>query len=227
MLENELRATRERLQTTVEEMETNNEELQATNEELIASNEELQSTNEELNSVNEELYTVNGEYQAKIAELTELTADMNNLLEATEVHTLFLDRELRVRRFTPKVAETFNLMPQDIGRRFDTFSHSLKEERLPEELRRVLDTGITVEREVSDRGGRMFFLRILPYRADESVDGVVLTLIDISALRRAQEKLAASEERYRTLVRSITAILWTADPEGNFVIPQTEWESYT
>src|SRR4030095_5798235 len=128
MLENELRATRESLQTTVEEMETNNEELQATNEELIASNEELQSTNEELNSVNEELYTVNGEYQAKIAELTELTADMNNLLEATEVHTLFLDRELRVRRFTPKVGETFNLMPQDVGRRFEAFSHSLKED---------------------------------------------------------------------------------------------------
>jgi two-component system CheB/CheR fusion protein len=227
MLENELRATRESLQTTVEEMETNNEELQATNEELIASNEELQSTNEELNSVNEELYTVNGEYQAKIAELTELTADMNSLLEATEVHTLFLDRELRVRKFTPKVAETFSLMPQDVGRRFDSFSHTLKEERLADELRRVLDTGVTVEREVSDRGGRMFFLRILPYRTGESVDGAVLTLIDISALRRAQQKLAASEERYRTLVRSITAILWTADPQGNFVSPQAEWEAYT
>jgi two-component system CheB/CheR fusion protein len=227
MLENELRATRESLQTTVEEMETNNEELQATNEELIASNEELQSTNEELNSVNEELYTVNGEYQAKIVELTELTADMNNLLEATEVHTLFLDRELRVRKFTPKIAETFNLMPQDVGRRFDTFSHSLNEARLPEELRSVLETGATMEREVGDRSGAVFFLRILPYRSDERIAGVVLTLIDISALRRAQEKLAASEERYRTLVRSITAILWTADDGGDFVTPQAEWEAYT
>src|SRR5256885_15315528 len=99
---------------------------------------------------------------------------MNNLLEATQVHTLFLDRELRVRKFTPKVAETFSLMPQDVGRRFDTFSHSLEEERLPDELRRVLDSGVTVEREVSDRSGRMFFLRILPYPADESVGGVVL-----------------------------------------------------
>jgi two-component system CheB/CheR fusion protein len=208
-------------------METNNEELQATNEELIASNEELQSTNEELNSVNEELYTVNGEYQAKISELTELTADMNNLLEATEVHTLFLDRELRVRKFTPRIADTFNLMPQDVGRRFETFSHRLDEERLTDELRKVLETGVIFEREVSDRGGRMFFLRILPYRADERVEGVVLTLIDISAVRRAQEKLAASEERYRTLVRSITAILWTADPQGDFAAPQAEWEAYT
>jgi two-component system CheB/CheR fusion protein len=215
------------LQTTIEEMETNNEELQATNEELIASNEELQSTNEELNSVNEELYTVNGEYQAKISELTELTADMNNLLEATDVHTLFLDRELRVRRFTPRIGETFNLIPQDVGRRFETFSHSLKEDRLFEEIRGVLASGATVEREVEEQSGRMFFLRILPYLTGENIDGVVVTLIDISALRRAQERLAASEERYRTLIRSITAILWSADAEGNFSTPQAEWEAYT
>ena len=227
MLENELRATRESLQTTVEEMETNNEELQATNEELIASNEELQSTNEELNSVNEELYTVNGEYQAKIAELTELTADMNNLLVATEVHTLFLDRELRVRRFTPKVGETFNLMPQDVGRHFEAFSHSLREERLGDRIRQVLASGTTIEQEVYDQSGRVFLMRILPYRTPQSIDGVVLTLIDISAMRRAQERLAASEERYRTLVRSITAILWTADAQGDFVHPQAEWEAYT
>jgi two-component system, chemotaxis family, CheB/CheR fusion protein len=227
MLENELRATRESLQTSVEEMETSNEELQATNEELVASNEELQSTNEELNSVNEELHTVNGEYQLKITELTELTADMNNLLEATEVDTIFLDRELRVRKFTPNVGETFNLMPQDVGRRLDAFSHSLKDDRLLEEVRQVLVTGTAAEREVVDRNGRMFFLRILPYRVAQSVEGVVLTLIDISALRRAQDNLAASEERYRTLVRSITAILWTADRQGNFSTPQPEWEAYT
>jgi two-component system CheB/CheR fusion protein len=227
MLENELRATRESLQTSVEEMETSNEELQATNEELIASNEELQSTNEELNSVNEELYTVNAEYQTKIAELTELTADMNNLLEATEVDTIFLDRELRVRKFTPRVGATFNLMPQDVGRHLEAFSHNLKEDRLLEEVRNVLATGTTLEREVNDRSGKMFFLRILPYRAGQSIEGVVLTLIDISALKSAQEKLAASEERYRTLIRSITAILWTADAQGNFVTPQQEWEAYT
>ena len=115
-LELELRYTKESLQATVEELETSNEELQATNEEFVASNEELQSTNEELHSVNEELYTVNAEYQKKIAELTELTNDMDNLLVSTAVHTVFLDEDLRIRKFTPEMAEVFNLMPQDLGR---------------------------------------------------------------------------------------------------------------
>ena len=128
-LEEELRYTKENLQATIEEMETSNEELQATNEELVASNEELQSTNEELHSVNEELYTVNAEYQRKIAELTELTDDMDNLLLSTDVGTIFLDRELCIRKFTPKIAETFNLLPQDLGRRVSTFAPQYRSRR--------------------------------------------------------------------------------------------------
>ena len=125
-LETELRYVKENLQATIEELETSNEELQATNEELVASNEELQSTNEELHSVNEELYTVNAEYQKKIAELTELNADMDSLLASTAVHTVFLDRELTIRKFTPKIAEVFNLLPQDAGRRIDNFTHHIR-----------------------------------------------------------------------------------------------------
>jgi two-component system CheB/CheR fusion protein len=227
-VENELRVTKENLQATIEEMETSNEELQATNEELIASNEELQSTNEELHSVNEELYTVNAEYQAKIAELTELTADMNHLLEATEVHTVFLDGNLRLRKFTPQIARTFNLLPQDVGRRIDAFAHDLNDDRLVGDLERVAAGGPPVEREVQDGQQRSYFMRILPYRtAQNVVDGVVLTLVDISAVKQAQRSLAVSEERYRALFRAVSAILWTADPGGNFAAPQAEWESYT
>ena len=227
-LENELRVTKENLQATIEEMETSNEELQATNEELIASNEELQSTNEELHSVNEELYTVNAEYQAKIAELTELTADMNHLLEATDVHTVFLDRDLRLRKFTPKIAATFNLIPQDVGRRIDAFAHDLADNRLVGDLERVAAGGPVVEREVQDGQQRAYFMRMLPYRTTQNaVDGVVLTLVDISAVKQAQRNLAVSEERYRALFRAMSAILWTADPEGNFAGPQAEWESYS
>ena len=189
-LEGELRYAKENLQATIEEMETGNEELQATNEELIASNEELQSTNEELHSVNEELYTVNAEYQSKIAELTELTADMTHLLEATEVHMLFVDRELRLRKFTPKIGDTFHLLPQDIGRRLDSFAHDVEDDHLLRDLEQVLATGQTVEREVRDRGGNCYFLRILPYRRSAKIDGVVLTLIDLSALKRAQRDLS-------------------------------------
>jgi two-component system, chemotaxis family, CheB/CheR fusion protein len=226
-LELELKQTKETLQSTVEELETGNEELQATNEELIASNEELQSTNEELHSVNEELYTVNAEYQAKITELTELTADMNHLLEGTEVHTLFLDRDLRLRRFTKGIADVFNLLPQDIGRRIEGFAHSLEEASLVGELNRVLKDGVTLEREVRDRRGKHFLLRILPYRPAPSPDGVVLTLIDISLLKRAERDLKESEERFRTLVRAVPSVLWSADPNGKFVEPQPEWETYT
>ena len=121
-LEVELQYTKENLQATIEELETSNEELQATNEELVASNEELQSTNEELHSVNEELYTVNAEHQRKIDQLTQLTADMDNLLESIDVGTVFLDRELCIRKFTPRIADVFHILPQDVGRRIDSFS---------------------------------------------------------------------------------------------------------
>ncbi|MBX3469884.1 MAG: PAS domain-containing protein [Planctomycetes bacterium] len=226
-LEHELRHAKENLQATIEEMETSNEELQATNEELVASNEELQSTNEELHSVNEELYTVNAEHQQKIAELLELTTDMDNLLSSTEVHTLFLDRELRLRKFTPKVAETFNLLPQDVGRRIDGFTHSLNYDDLLEDVRRVLEGGPSVERETLDRDGRAFLVRILPYQAREGVDGVVITLIDISSLKRAQQDLRASEQRYRSLVRALAAAVWTCDQAGLVAEPQREWEALT
>jgi two-component system CheB/CheR fusion protein len=233
-MEDELRLTKENLQASVEEMETSNEELQATNEELIASNEELQSTNEELHSVNEELYTVNGEYQVKIGELTEMTSDMNHLLEASDIHTIFLDSELRLRKFTPRIAQTFNLLPQDIGRRLDVFAPGLNDPMLIPDVERVALSGEKIERQVEDRHGHTFLLRVLPYRPankdggePEAVQGVVITLIDITAIRRAQRELALTEERYRTLVRAVTAIMWTADRDGRFATPQAEWAAYT
>ncbi|HEY8506647.1 MAG TPA: response regulator, partial [Gemmataceae bacterium] len=188
-LESELRFTKENLQATVEELETSNEELQATNEELVASNEELQSTNEELHSVNEELYTVNAEYQRKIEELTELTEDMENLLASTRLGVLFLDRGLCVRKFTPGIAEVFNLLPQDVGRRVDGFAHTISHPGLLADVRRVLETEEPVQREVKDRSGADLLLRVLPYRSKGRCGGVVLTLVDISALKREQEKV--------------------------------------
>ena len=188
-LEDELRYTKENLQATVEEMETSNEELQATNEELVASNEELQSTNEELHSVNEELYTVNAEYQRKIAELTELTDDMDNLLRSTDVGTIFLDRGLLIRKFTPKIAHAFQLLPQDIGRRIDGFAHNILHDGLLDDVRRVLETAEPIERDVQDRLGEWYLLRILPYRTKDKVEGVVVTLIAISRLKATEKEL--------------------------------------
>ena len=188
-LEEELGHTRENLQAMIEEQESSNEELQATNEELVASNEELQSTNEELHSVNEELYTVNAEYQHKIEELTQVSADLENLLLATDVGILFLDRNLCIRRFTPRVSQLFNLLPQDVGRPITGFTNQL-DEPLIDSLQQVLNNGTPVEKEIHDREGKCYFLRILSYRISPSAqDGVVLSLIDISALKEAEAHL--------------------------------------
>ena len=197
-LETELRYTKENLQSTIEELETSNEELQATNEELVASNEELQSTNEELHSVNEELYTVNAEHQNKIIELSELTRDMDNLLQCTEVDTVFLDAELRIRKFTPRIAELFNFLPQDIGRRIDSFSHSIDCGNLSQIIDGVIRNSETYEAEVQEDSGTSYLLRVLPYRTttgnhtEVTVEGVLLTLVDITKLREASAALEDS-----------------------------------
>ncbi|HTV23024.1 MAG TPA: chemotaxis protein CheB [Polyangiaceae bacterium] len=216
-LENELRRTKESLQATIEELETSNEELQATNEELLASNEELQSTNEELQSVNEELYTVNAEYQKKIGELTELTNDMDNLLASIQVGTIFLDRKLCIRKFTPLIAEVFNLLPQDVGRPIAGFASSLKSPSLTADLAEVLSTERAIEREVCDRDDNWFFQRILPYRMRGTVHGVVLTLIDINPLKAAEN--AVFRERYLldSLMDSVPDAIYFKDTAGRFV----------
>jgi two-component system CheB/CheR fusion protein len=188
-VEDELRYTKENLQATIEEMETTNEELQATNEELVASNEELQSTNEELHSVNEELYTVNAEHQRKITELTELTDDMDNLLRSTEIGTIFLDRALCIRKFTPQILQAFQILPQDVGRGIDTFSHNIMLENFLHEVQQVAATQQPFEKDVQDRHGKWFLLRILPYRSKGQADGVVITLIDINNVKRTEAEL--------------------------------------
>ena len=214
-LEGELSYTRETLQSTIEELQTSNEELQAANEELVASNEELQSTNEELHSVNEELYTVNAELQRKIAELRELNSDMQHFLESTDAGTLFLDKTLCIRKYTPRIASVFHLELQDVGRSIRHFSHSLKRPGLLQDIELALYEGVICEDEVRDSDGTTFFLRILPYRPAGNnevkdpllgtygaprIEGVVISLTDISAL-----------DRVRARLRQLSAIVESSD----------------
>jgi two-component system CheB/CheR fusion protein len=194
-LEEELAYTKERLQSAVQEHETANEELQATNEELIAANEELQSTNEELHSVNEEMYTVNAEYQKRNVELQELNDDIEHLLNGTEVATMFLDRQLCIRKFTPRIAEVIRVIPQDLGRPLHTFTHDLAYPTLMADVERVLRDGVAIEAQTWDKRQRCLILRILPYRGrmkdpKDAPDGVVLTLTDISTFEQTRAKLA-------------------------------------
>jgi two-component system, chemotaxis family, CheB/CheR fusion protein len=189
VLEHELQATREYLQTTVEELEASNEELKSTNEELQSTNEELQSTNEELEtakeelqSTNEELVTVNSELHNKIDELTEVNNDINNLLASTEIGTIFLGRDLRIKRFTPAATRLFNLIPTDVGRSVKDITVKMDYDRLWQDAEEVLHSLQLKELEVKNISGEIFATRILPYRTRENViDGVVMTFLDISS----------------------------------------------
>lgn len=215
LLEGELRTMRENLQATIEELETSNEELQATNEELVASNEELQSTNEELHSVNEELYTVNAEYQKKITELTVITDDMNHLFEHLDTGLVFLDNDLSVRKFTPSIAKVFSLLPQDIGRSFSDFTHTLNRPSLVHDLESVIKTQVPVEKEVGNREGRSYVMRIQPYLSRRRVDGVVLELFDVSDVKKTKSRLRQDVRRLQTALDIIETPICLKDTSGH------------
>ncbi|MGC9312628.1 MAG: chemotaxis protein CheB [Sediminispirochaetaceae bacterium] len=192
-LEHELDVARAERQEIIEELETSNEELQSSNEELLASNEELQSTNEELQSVNEELYTVNTELQAKNEELELLNADMDNLLASTRIGTLFLDTDLRIRKFTPELKTVFRLEEKDIGRQIHDFATNFSDitaEQIIDHARLVMESLEPVERRIESKGGNQYIKRIHPFvRPNSTVGGVVLTFIDITEQTRAERDL--------------------------------------
>ncbi|WNQ10381.1 CheR family methyltransferase [Paenibacillus aurantius] len=189
-LGHELQMAQDSLEDTVEKLEASNEELLAANEELVISNEELQCTNEELQSANEELVTVNTEYQLKIAELSDLTNDMDNLLSSTKIGTIFLDNDMCIKRFTPVITKEINLMAVDIGRPLGHISHNLKYDGLVRDAQEVFRTLIPLEREVQSRSGSWYSMNILPYRTkDQVIKGIILTFVDISEIKSAAEEL--------------------------------------
>lgn len=198
-LQQELQATRENLQAAIEELETTNEEQQATNEELIASNEELQSTNEELHSVNEELYTVNSEHQGKIQELIELNNDIDNLLNNINIGVIYLDRSLKIRKFTPAATLTFNLVDGDIGRPLKHLSHNLEHFDVLETIEHAdsLETAIEYATQIK-RDGPHMLVQVRPYISDENTaDGAILTLVNINEIQITKDNLAAAEAALR------------------------------
>jgi len=190
-LQYELQQTRENIQVIIEELETTNEEQQAANEEQIVSNEELQSTNEELHSVNEELYTVNIEYQSKIQALTELNNDMDNLLQTTNIGVVFLDQNLKIRKFTPPATKAINLLESDLQRPIAHLSCNFSSVKLIDILNEALTNEQTVNQEVTlDGTGEHLLMRIHPYLSErDECEGLVITFIDITEIKQAQANL--------------------------------------
>ena len=217
-LESELQRTRESLQATIEELETTNEEQQATNEELIAANEELQSTNEELQSLNEELHTVNSEYQSKIQELTDLNNDINNLLSSTNIGVIFLDRNLKIRKFTPPVKEIFSLIEGDLGRSITHITHNLDISDLQHQLTTVLTNDTSIELEVKlTNSERHMLVGINPYfLQDRQLDGLVMTFVDITPIQQAQKALTENNILLSTVINSTPDPIFMKDLEGRY-----------
>ena len=186
----EARATHEAMQVSQEELRSTNEELQSTNEELQSTNEELTTSKEEMQSLNEELQTINAELQSKVDELSRISNDMKNLLDSTDIATLFLDKDLNVRRYTPQVTQIVKLIPGDVGRPITDLVTDLKDPSLAKDVREVLRTLISTEKPVAACDGRWFTVRIMPYRTlDDRIDGVVITFADITIAKTLEAKL--------------------------------------
>lgn len=211
-LENELQHTKENLQATIEELETTNEELQSTNEELISSNEELQSTNEELQSVNEELYTVNTEFQVKNHELQTVNNDLENLLSNSEIRILFLDHELRIRRFTKSITDIISLNEGDRGRSISDMAIKLRNINLGDLAKNVLDKFQTVSKTVKNIKGESYLMKIMPYRTRNNIiNGVVITFFDITEQLHAEEALKENSQFLEDIFNKVQTSIFVLD----------------
>ncbi|MBX3000672.1 MAG: PAS domain S-box protein [Caldilineaceae bacterium] len=206
-IEDELQQTRMRLQSTVEEYESiteeltvSNEELQAMNEELRLTSEELESSKEEVQAINEELVAVNGELKNKVDALHVANSDLQNLIESTDMAILFLDKELRLQRFTPRATELFHLIASDLGRPLKHITHQVLYEEMIQDATRSLERVITVEQKVQTADGRWFIAHFSPYRTIENqIDGVVLTFVNVTALKQAEEGLIRRARQQATV----------------------------
>ncbi len=215
-LEEDLQRTKEHLRFTIEQHETaleehkaSNEELQAINEELRSASEELETSKEELQLVNEELTTVNHELKDKIDETIRANSDLQNLMQSTDIATIFLDKNLKIKRYAPLIEKLFNITPTDIGRPLEHFTHTLNYENLVVEAEQVLRTLKTVERKITDRDGHYFLTRISPYRTTEDrIEGVVLNFIDVTEVQVAGKALAESEQMFRALTEATAEIIY-------------------
>lgn len=221
-LEEELRHTREQLQITVEQSETSSEELKASNEELQSINEELRSateeletSKEELQSMNEELVTVNHELKLKVEETGKVADDLQNLIASTDIATVFIDRSMCIKRYTPRAIDVFSIIPADVGRSLMDITHRLDYEDLLNDAMETFQSLRSIQREVRSNDGRWYIARMLPYRTTEDrIEGAILTFIDITERRNAEDAVRKHEERMRLVADNADYAIITFELDG-------------
>lgn len=207
-LREELKATRDEMQTSQEELKASNEELQSTNEELQSANEELTTSKEEMQSMNEELESVNRELMARVSDMSQASDDMKNLLNSTAIATLFLDDQMRVRRFTTQARSIFKLIASDVGRPITDLVNSLHYPQLASDAQEVLRSLVFHEVQVAGEGQTWFHVRTMPYRTqDNRIDGVVITFVDITALKALENAVAEALAALHTSGQSPEAVM--------------------
>ena len=215
-LQSEMHNTVEEMQTSQEELKSTNEELQSTNEELKSTNEELTSSKEEMQSLNEELQTVNAELLAKVDDYYRVNNDMKNLLNSTDIATLFLDKELNIRRFTNQATQIFKFIKSDIGRPFTDQVSDLIYPELEDDAREVLKTLIFIEKQIPAKDSRWFSIRIMPYRTnDDRIDGLVITFINISDLKQLEVDLDENGQMHRMCLDITSDIFLSLTVQGD------------
>ncbi|OFY48017.1 MAG: chemotaxis protein CheB [Bacteroidetes bacterium GWF2_41_31] len=233
-LEEELQHTREEMQNSMEEMQSAQEELKSTNEELQSTNEELQSTNEELTSskeemqsLNEELQTVNAELQSKIHDYMSVNNDMKNLLNSTDIATLFLDKDMNIRRYTPQATKIFKLIKSDIGRPFTDQVSDLIYPELAEDANEVLKTLVFIKKQIPTKDERWFSIRIMPYRTfDDKIDGLVITFFNITDLKLMETKLTENEQMHQLILNSSSDLIVKLSANWNILEFNHEAEKF-
>ncbi len=200
-----MQTTREEMQTSQEEQKSTNEELQSSNEELQSTNEELTTSKEEMQSLNEELHTVNAELQGKISESKRVNNDMNNLLNSSEIATLFLDKKLKISQYTFHATKIFKLIPSDIGRNFTDLANNLNYPEINSDAEEVLRTLMFKERTISTKNDLFYIIRIMPYRTiDDKIEGLVITFIDITESKLLEIQLLEIKKQYQELFSSMS-----------------------
>jgi two-component system CheB/CheR fusion protein len=223
-LESELQIATDDLQGTIEELKASNEEVFSMNEELQSTNEELETSKEELQSLNEELTTVNNQLQDKVNELAATNDDLANLLSSTDIATLFLDRQLRIKRFTPRSRQLFKLIRTDVGRPLGDIVQRISDSTLLDDAEVVLETLTPSEKEVHTEDDRWYIQRILPYRTDENrIEGVITTFVEITRRKQAEEALQRAKDRVELLLISTGEAIYGVDANENCTFANTKF----